>query len=101
MWEDNDLVCCHADGTPLNPRQVTKNFAALVQRLGFGVRLHDLRHTHLSQLLAAGVNVKVVSERAGHASAFVTLTTYAHTMPGMQQEAVDRLDAALRPHLQG
>ena len=41
-------------------------------------------------------------EQAGwHASAFVTLTTYAHALPGLQQEAVERLDAALRPHLQG
>jgi integrase len=72
-----------------------------VGRLGFAIRLHDLRHTHLSQLLAAGVNVKVVSERAGHASAFVTLTSYAHVLPGLRQDAVDRLDTALRPHLQG
>ena len=60
-----------------------------------------IRLTDLSQLVAAGINVKVVDERAGHASAFVTLTTYAHVVPGMQQEAAERLDAALRPHLKG
>ena len=101
VWLDHDLVCCHADGTPLSPRNVTKAFTALVRRLGFNIRLHDLRHTHISQLLAAGVNVKIVSERAGHASIVITLDRYAHLLPGMQDEAVARLDAALRPHLKG
>ena len=52
-----------------------------------GDRLHDLRHTHASQLLMAGINVKVVSERLGHASVSFTLDTYAHVMPGQQAEA--------------
>lgn len=51
------------------------------------IRLHDLRHTHASHLLAAGINVKVVSERLGHASVAFTLDTYAHVMPGQQAEA--------------
>ncbi len=55
------------------------------------IRLHDLRHTHATILLGAGVPVKVVSERLGHASATITLGVYAHVMPGMQREAADRL----------
>lgn len=51
------------------------------------IRLHDLRHTHATLLLKAGVPVKVVSERLGHASVMITLETYAHVMPGMQAEA--------------
>jgi integrase len=51
------------------------------------IRLHDLRHTHASHLLLAGVNVKVVSERLGHASVSFTLDTYAHVMPGQQAHA--------------
>jgi integrase len=54
------------------------------------IRLHDLRHTHASLLLAAGVPVKVVSERLGHATVSITLEIYAHTMPGMQSEAAAR-----------
>jgi integrase len=57
------------------------------QRLPIRIRFHDLRHTHASQLLAAGVNVKVVSERLGHASVAFTLDTYAHLMPGQQAQA--------------
>jgi integrase len=59
------------------------------------IRLHDLRHSHGSLLLAAGVPVKVVSERLGHTTPMITLTVYAHTMPGMQCDAVDRLAAAV------
>jgi hypothetical protein len=51
------------------------------------VRLHELRHTHASFWLAAGVHPKVVSERLGHSSVAFTLDTYAHVMPGMQSEA--------------
>jgi integrase len=54
------------------------------------IRLHDLRHTHASLLLSAGVPVKVVSERLGHATVSITLEIYAHTMPGMQSEAAAR-----------
>ena len=56
------------------------------------MRFHDLRHTHATQLLRAGVNAKVVSERLGHANVSITLNTYAHVLPDMQQSAVDALD---------
>lgn len=51
------------------------------------ISVHDLRHTHATLLLQAGVPVKVVSERLGHASVVITLETYAHVMPGMQAQA--------------
>ena len=53
------------------------------------IRLHDLRHTHATLLLAKGVPVKVVSERLGHASVTITLQVYAHVMPGNQRQAAD------------
>ena len=59
------------------------------------IRFHDLRHTHASQLLAKGVHPKVVSERLGHASVGITLDTYSHLLPGLQEEAVKRLEATL------
>jgi integrase len=59
------------------------------------IRLHDLRHTHATLLLADGVPVKVVSERLGHASATITLTVYQHVHPGMGREAADRFAALL------
>ncbi len=59
------------------------------------IRFHDLRHTCATLLLAAGENVKVVSERLGHSSIKITLDTYAHVLPGMQDAAVDRMATIL------
>jgi integrase len=59
------------------------------------IRFHDLRHTHASLLLVRGVHPKVVSERLGHASIVITLDTYSHLMPTMQEEAVREFDAWL------
>ena len=59
-------------------------------------RFHDLRHSHASQLLKSGVHPKVVSERLGHSSVSITLDTYSHVLPGMQQDAVRLIDVALR-----
>jgi integrase len=68
---------------------------------GLEIRFHDLRHTHATQLLKAGVHPKVVSERLGHASIGITLDTYSHVMPGMQEEAAEKIDAGLRTALAG
>lgn len=59
------------------------------------IRLHDLRHTHATLLLKAGVPVKVVSERLGHAGPQITLQTYQHVLPGMQRDAADKLAAVI------
>jgi integrase len=56
------------------------------------IRFHDLRHTAATLLLLAGENVKVVSERLGHATIMITLDTYAHVLPTMQKAAAARLD---------
>ncbi|WP_460819368.1 tyrosine-type recombinase/integrase [Nocardioides korecus] len=60
------------------------------------IHLHDLRHTHASLLLKAGVPVKVVSERLGHATVMITLETYAHVLPGMQAEAAAAFASAVQ-----
>lgn len=87
-WNPDGMVFPDADGSWRLPNSVTGAFiravtAAPVPR----IRLHDLRHTHATLLLRAGVNPKVVSERLGHSSVAFTLDTYAHVMPGMQPEA--------------
>ncbi len=53
------------------------------------IRLHDLRHTHATALLLAGVPVHVVSHRLGHASPMITLSVYAHVLPGSQRQAAE------------
>ena len=54
---------------------------------------------HAAQLLRAGVHPKVVSERLGHASIGITLDTYSHVMPGMQEETAEKIDSGLRAAL--
>lgn len=67
------------------------------ERRGFtGPNFHALRHSHASQLLKAGVDLKEISARLGHSRASFTLSTYVHLLPGQDQEAARRTDALLR-----
>ena len=79
------------DGSrPLHPDTITGGFQRLCQRAGLdGVRLHDLRHLHATQLLAAGVPVRTVSGRLGHANAATTLNVYAHFLEASDRQAAD------------
>jgi Site-specific recombinase XerD len=103
LARDDIYVLANLDGTVRHPERFSRKFVAAViaARKALGedqlstIRLHDLRHTHASLLLAAGVPVKVVSERLGHANAMITLGVYAHVIPGMQAEAAAKFGALL------
>ena len=85
---EDDYVFCAPSGGPTHPDRFSQIFNRLVARAGVPRRrLHDLRHTHATLLLKAGVPVKVVSERLGHATPGFTMATYQHVLPGMQAEA--------------
>jgi len=90
---DDDLVFSQIDGKPLLPDTVTHAWIKLVRRNGLeGVRLHDARHSHASLMLKAGTHPKIVQERLGHASIQITLDTYSHVAPGLQEAAANRFD---------
>jgi len=90
---DNDFVFSHTDGTPLDPSTVSHAFNKIIRKAGLpNIRLHDLRHTHASLLLQAGVHPKVAQERLGHSSIRVTLDTYSHVLGGLQEAAAQRFD---------
>ena len=73
-------------------------FISLRDRVGLrGVRLHDLRHMHTTQLLAAGVPVRTVSGRLGHANAATTLNVYGHFLEASDREAAAVMAALLGP----
>ena len=103
VWEDNDLV--FPDTTPRtgfpagrlrSPKALGRLFRREAQALGYEkLRFHDLRHSHVTHLLLAGVPVKDVSVRVGHASAAMTLDRYAHLLPGSQERAVEALDGLI------
>lgn len=89
------------DGRYLNPDWVSHEFKRLRESAGVpSIRLHDVRHTHASLLLASGEHLKVVQERLGWTTASFMLDTYAHLLPGMQAEAAERFTASLLPRLQ-
>ena len=99
-YEDRDLVIAAPDGQPGTPNALTKGFGALLVRKQLPrVRFHDLRHSHATQLLRHNIHPKVVSERLGHSTVNLTLDTYSHVLPGMQEEAALRVDSALRSAL--
>lgn len=75
-------------GEAIHPHAISQTFERLARRAGVSmIRLHDLRHTHGTLLIAAGVPVKVVRERLGHATPTFTIETYQHVLPGMQADA--------------
>lgn len=96
MFDSKGLVFAGPDGGPIHPEYVTRAFDRLVTKHGMPrIRFHDLRHTHATLLLRAGVPVKVVSERLGHASPGFTLNVYQHVLPGMQAEAAEVFERLL------
>jgi hypothetical protein len=91
--KDDDLVFRDLEGRPLRPDTVTHAWVKLVRRIGLrGIRLHDARHTHPSLMLKQGVHLKIVQERLGHASIQLTLDTYSHVVPGLQEAAAAGFD---------
>lgn len=98
--EDHDLVFCREDGTTLWPRSLSRSFTNRVASVGLPrIRLHDLRHTHATLALQAGVHPKVVQERLGHATISVTLDVYSHAIPAMQEDAAARVAALVTPRV--
>jgi integrase len=98
LARDDQLIFGDVEGRHQHPERFSRRFSEQLGRccrqLGEGappaIRVHDLRHSHASLLLAAGVPVKVVSERLGHATVTITMEIYQHVMPGMQAEAARR-----------
>lgn len=88
----NTLVFLKDDGEMIHPDVLSQRFERLVDRTDLRrIRLHDLRHTHATIGLRAGVPVKVMSERLGHSTPAFTLQQYAHVIPGMQAEAAEAI----------
>jgi integrase len=96
-WHDNDLVFPTGIGTAKRGRSlVTRSFRPLLEAAGLRrIRFHDLRHTAATLLLGAGVHPKIVSEMLGHSTVQLTLDTYSHVTPTMQQEAATKMNDIL------
>lgn len=92
---DDALVFRQADGEPLAPENVTKEWMRLVASLELPkVTLHALRHTHASQLIASGMDVLTISRRLGHGSPSITLDVYGHLFQRTDGGAAAVIDRA-------
>jgi integrase len=94
--KDSDMVFSIL-GKPLRPNTVTRAWGMLAAKAGVKViRLHDARHTHASLMLKQGIHPKIVQERLGHSTIAITLDTYSHVAPGLQEAAAKRFDDAVQ-----
>jgi len=95
-WESTGLVFTRENGALVHPDLLTTWFRLRAGEAGVTlIRLHDLRHTHASLALQAGIPAKVVSERLGHATVAFTLDVYSHVVPGLQEDAAERIAALM------
>jgi integrase len=94
IYQDIDLVFANEEGRPMLRENVNvRHFSKIVEAAGVPkIRLYDLRHTMATLLLMAGVHPKIVSERLGHSSIVLTMDTYSHVLPTMQEDATGSLE---------
>ena len=95
-WRDSGLVFTTSIGTPLDGRNVNRLFKGILRDARLpAIRYHDLRHTAATLLLAQGVDPRTIMETLGHSQISLTLNTYAHVVPALQQDAAAKIDAIL------
>ena len=96
VWTDHGLVFPAEGGTPMEPRNLNRNFALMRERAGLpDIRLHDLRHTVVSLLMELGTPPHVVQAIARHADVNITLKIYAHSNLEAMRDALAKLDDEL------
>ncbi|MCC7366823.1 MAG: site-specific integrase [Chloroflexi bacterium] len=97
-YGDPDLVFASAVGTPLQATNVSRRFKALLAVAGLptSTRFHDLRHGAATMMLAAGEDAPTVSQYLGHSTPAVTMSIYAHVVPGAKRRAATRLADTIR-----
>lgn len=91
-YHDDDFVCAKGDGTPIHPAYLTRRFKRIAEKNGLPViRLHDLRHSAATNLLAMGFSIKDVSVWLGHADVTTTLNIYSHVLEESKADMANAL----------
>ena len=94
-----NLIFPSSDGTPKEPRVLVTQFKALLVKAGINpkVRIHDLRHTAASLMLMSGMELIRIARQLGHSKPSITLDVYGHLIPGLENDAAERLDEFVTP----
>ncbi|MGH6857902.1 MAG: tyrosine-type recombinase/integrase [Methylocella sp.] len=95
---DQTFITAREDDRRLQPNSLTHELIRILARAVDlpRIRFHDLRHTHATHLLSAGVHPKIAQERLGQATVGIALDLYSHLLPGMQEDAAAKIDATIR-----
>jgi len=99
-FDDRGFIISDDKGRPYPPIALTEAFRALAAAVGVEKRLHDLRHTAASHLLAGGVDVRTVATLLGHSTPATTLNVYSHQLAGLKESAVERLEERLQASIE-
>lgn len=91
-WQDTGYIFTIENGQPIHPERVTKLFREAIAQAGLPrIRFHDLRHTHATLGLEAGIPVKIISQRLGHSSTRITQDVYQHVLKEQQESAAEQI----------
>lgn len=93
--EDGTPVVVNAWGQPMVPKRLGEAFSAFCHEHGFDVTFHGLRHSAAILMLSAGVDVRTVAGRLGHANAATTLGIYSHYVRSADEAAAAKLEGIL------
>jgi integrase len=97
-WQETGLVFTTRVGTPIDARRLLIKFKIILTKAELpDIRFHDLRHSCATLLLAQGVHPRIVMDLLGHSQIGLTMNTYSHVIPAMQNEVANRMDEILTP----
>lgn len=99
IYQDNGLVCCWQDGTPILLSTFSSAFSEKARKAGVDINFHGLRHSHATWLFQMGEHPKAVSERLGYSKIGITLDLYTYAIPGIQKRLASKIDELLNGSL--
>lgn len=92
LWQHTDYIFTMENGAPIDPDNLSRDFRRIVREAGL---LHGLRHAYATALLSVNVHPAVVQSALGHSSIMLTIDTYSHVMPGLEEAAGRSIDDIL------
>jgi integrase len=93
---DRGLVFPSLSGAPQDLELFSQRWAYTMKKAGLDWNFHELRHTHVSRLIAAGVDMLTISKRVGHTRSSFTMDTYGHLLPGQDERAAEVMGRTMK-----